>query len=772
MELRRTFLLILLLAGVHMLRAQNSVQSIVDAYEKYETEWPSQKIYVAFNQEKYAPGDTVFFKAYLLSADLGLWSGSQVMEINLIDKQGEVRQKATIKTQDGMGNNQLILPEDLEAGFYNFTAFTNWMRNFDASVMFQQNLKVVRDFQVEAISSKPLYGIEGGNLTDGLLSNIVVKSMSPGSMVYLKDQNGERIDSVMTDSSGFGALKAVANKANNYFIEEGDAVVFMPAVQDFGYNLSVTSPRSSSEDVRILVSAQPAPNASILSFIITSKGKVVYHEAIPGNQARVGKSIGQDRLSPGLYQISLLNTEGEVLGYREFYLKDNDDASLRLSLSSETVAPRMPIDLNIDEVGPTDVGDQLSVSIINANVQHFSSLGLAEKITLADRASSLSDINQTEDLTSLVDHYLILRPKPINWSKIISYEGARPTYGYSTLFQMTGIAKDSAGANLPDNSTLMFYLQNDLMRYEVNIIQGGYFQLNLLDIYGEDELFIMAEKPSGEEVLDVDIEWIDLPLPEFKKAPEFKTLSSEDTYAQFTGKRRKVDHSFEFFSSEANLDSLADLNRSRAPKVPILEGDNSFNVEDFYLFPTFAEFLNEVVRPLRVGQQKGKPLVRVRFLEPEIATGDPLYIIDGIATKNTEFFLSLDPKTLKTISVIKYPKKLSRFGEMAKNGIVLVDTKTGNVREPLNQERLIYGLNSPMEFPELNVEWANESGNPEFRSTVYWNPSVEIDEEGKASVQLMNSDDIATLAIRIEGFVGGRPVSLVKKIEPSPVGQH
>lgn len=772
MELRRTFLLILLLAGVQVLRAQNSVQSIVDAYEKYETEWPSQKIYVAFNQEKYAPGDTVFFKAYLLSADLGLWSGSQVMEINLIDKQGEVRQKATIKTQDGMGNNQLILPEDLEAGFYNFTAFTNWMRNFDASVMFQQNLKVVRDFQIETISSKPLYGIEGGNLTDGLLSNIVVKSMSPESMVYLKDQNGERIDSVITDSFGFGVLKAVANKANNYFIEEGDAVVFMPAVQDFGYNLSVTIPRSSSEDVRILVSAQPAPNASSLFFIITSKGKVVYHEAIPGNQARVGKSIGQDRLSPGLYQISLLNTEGEVLGYREFYLKDNDDESLRLSLSSETVAPRMPIDLNIDAVGPTDVGDQLSVSIINANVQHFSSLGLAEKITLADRAPSLSDFNQTEDLTSLVDHYLILRPKPINWSKIISYDGDRPTYGYSTLFQMTGIAKDSTGANLPDNSTLMFYLQNDLMRYEVNIIQGGYFQLNLLDIYGEDELFIMAEKPSGEEVLDVDIEWIDLPLPEFKKAPDFKILSSEDTYAQFTGKRRKVDHSFEFFSSEANLDSLADLNRSRAPKVPILEGDNSFNVEDFYLFPTFAEFLNEVVRPLRVGQQRGKPLVRVRFLEPEIATGDPLYIIDGIATKNTEFFLSLDPKTLKTISVIKYPKKLSRFGEMAKNGIVLVDTKTGNVREPLDRERLIYGLNSPMEFPQLNSEWANESGNPEFRSTVYWNPSVEIDEEGKASVQLMNSDDIATLAIRIEGFVGGRPVSLVKKIEPSPVGQH
>lgn len=755
-----------------MLLAQKSVQGIVEAYEKYETEWPSQKIYVAFNQEKYAPGDTVFFKAYLLSADLGLWSGSQMMEINLLDKDGEVRQKATIKTQDGMGSNQLILPEDLEAGLYNFTAFTNWMRNFDASVMFEQNLMVVKDFQIETAASKPLYGIEGGNLTNGLLSNIVVKSMTPESLVYLKDQNGERIDSVMTDALGLGVLKAVADKANNYFLEEGDAVVFMPTVQDFGYNLSVTLPRSSTEDVRILVSAQPAPNASELSFIITSKGKVVYHEAIPGNQARVGKSIGQDRLSPGLYQVSLLSSEGEVLGYREFYLKDDNSADLKLNVSSESVAPRMSVDMNIEALGQTGGGDQLSVSVINADVQNFSSLGLAEKITLADRVSSLSHIHETEGLSSLIDQYLILKSKPIDWTKIINYDGSKPTYGYSTLFQMTGIAKDSTGANLPDNSTLMFYLQNDLMRYEVNIIQGGYFQLNLLDIYGEDELFIIAEKPSGEEVLDIDIEWIHLPLPEFKKAPEFKLLDVEDTYAQFNGKRRKVDHSFEFFSSKANLDSLADLNRSRAPKVPILEGDNSFNVEDFYLFPTFGEFLNEVVRPLRVGQQKGKPLVRVRFLEPDIATGDPLYIIDGIATKNTEFFLSLDPKSLKTISVIKYPKKLSRFGQMAKNGIVIVDTKTGNVREPLNENRLIYGLNSPMDFPELNAEWANESGNPEFRSTVYWNPLVELNEAGKASVQFINSDDIATLAIRIEGFVGGRPVSLMKKIEPSQVGQY
>ncbi|MFK7806484.1 MAG: alpha-2-macroglobulin family protein, partial [Saprospiraceae bacterium] len=40
----------------------------------------------------------------------------------------------------------------------------------------------------------------------------------------------------------------------------------------------------------------------------------------------------------------------------------------------------------------------------------------------------------------------------------------------------------------------------------------------------------------------------------------------------------------------------------------------------------------------------------------------------------------------------------------------------------------------------------------DFRSTVYWNPSVTTDKDGKASLEFWNSDDLTTLEARIEGF--------------------
>ena len=749
----------------HCILAQNRTQDFVQAYENYQAARPSQQLNVIFNQEKYAPGDTVFFKTYLLSADLGLWSGAQMVEVNLVDRSGKIREKVTLKTEDGIGANQLILPVNLEAGFYNFTAFTTWMRNFGVESMYQKAVKIVTDKELRRKDNGIQFGIEGDNLIAGLQAHVVFYTMNNESTTYLKDGNGMLIDSIRTDSSGFGEFRFIPSFGIEYSIEVGDQVVKLPKAVETGHNLTVTLPKSTSEDVRILVSAPPnMAQSGNLTFIITSKGQVVYQEAIPSNLPRVGKSISQDRLTPGLYEVSLLNEGGSLISFREFYLSNQKDEEIvsRLEVPKQ-ISSRGEIDLslNIEDINGNPLQGEFSISLVNAKVQQLNTLSFEEEVILGNR---IPELTISADSEQLLDNALIISPNRVNWNEILSFDGSPARFGYSTLFQMNGIARDSSGQVLPMNSTLMFHLQRDLMRYEVNVGPQGFFQLNLLDIYGEDELFIMAETPKGTEILDVKVEWIDLPMPEFSKAPDFTFGDAQDSYAEFAAKRKKVDHSFNFFSTQANLDSLADLNRKAAPNVPILEVDNSFNVDDFYLFPTLAEFLNEVVRPLRVGQQRDKPVVRVKFLEPNIATADPLYIIDGIATKNTEFFLSLDPKALKTIAVIKYPRKLSRFGQMAKNGIVIVNSKTGNLREPLNQANLINGLSEALAFKALSAEWAQGSENPKFRSTVYWNSFLKTNENGQFNLRLFNSDDVSPLTLKIQGFAGGKPFTLMRTI--------
>ena len=188
--------------------------------------------------------------------------------------------------------------------------------------------------------------------------------------------------------------------------------------------------------------------------------------------------------------------------------------------------------------------------------------------------------------------------------------------------------------------------------------------------------------------------------------------------------------------------------------------------QDYILFPTMSEFVDEAIRYLLHAKQDHKGIVRIKFLDP-MATDDPLYIIDGVATKNTAFFLSLKPADVLTVKIVKDYRKLARFGLMGKNGIVMVQTKLGDVREPLDdQSKLIEGLNRPVDFPSIDYLDGRDPYIPNFRATIHWAPSIETDANGNATVEFYCSDDVGTLSIRIDGLAtGGKPFSAVHSLE-------
>jgi hypothetical protein len=175
-----------------------------------------------------------------------------------------------------------------------------------------------------------------------------------------------------------------------------------------------------------------------------------------------------------------------------------------------------------------------------------------------------------------------------------------------------------------------------------------------------------------------------------------------------------------------------------------------------------------VIPSLQHRKQGGKEIVRVTLSEnmAALATGDPVYVIDGVATKNTEFFLSLKPADVLTVKIITDPNKLTRFGMFGKNGIVTVQTRGGDAREPLDDpSRLIRGLNRAQAFHATDHSDARHTRLPDFRSTIFWNPYIKTDSNGKAMVEFFCSDDTGKLALRLDGFtVDRQPFSASKEI--------
>ena len=98
-------------------------------------------------------------------------------------------------------------------------------------------------------------------------------------------------------------------------------------------------------------------------------------------------------------------------------------------------------------------------------------------------------------------------------------------------------------------------------------------------------------------------------------------------------------------------------------------------------------------------------------------------------------------------------QKLHPLGLMGKNGIILVETRSGDMREPLRDPSMkIEGLSKPLTFNIQNYTRDQQFNKPDFKSTIYWNPSIKTNSSGKATVEFYCSDDVGPMTIRIDGL--------------------
>ena len=78
-------------------------------YEAYRSAHPLTKMHLVFNQRRYAPGDTVWFKVYFLNQDLLPINGTQLIDLNLIDSRGVSSEHFHFNVTNGAGQNQLVI---------------------------------------------------------------------------------------------------------------------------------------------------------------------------------------------------------------------------------------------------------------------------------------------------------------------------------------------------------------------------------------------------------------------------------------------------------------------------------------------------------------------------------------------------------------------------------------------------------------------------------------------------------------------------------------
>ncbi|MCB0633588.1 MAG: hypothetical protein R2824_01405 [Saprospiraceae bacterium] len=181
--------------------------------------------------------------------------------------------------------------------------------------------------------------------------------------------------------------------------------------------------------------------------------------------------------------------------------------------------------------------------------------------------------------------------------------------------------------------------------------------------------------------------------------------------------------------------------------------DVQYKLDDYTRFP-LPEFFFEVVNEVWVKGKYGQERVEVTHTEQDLFDElPPLLLVDGVPVFDQSVFLKINNKLIASTEIVIDPFWLN---PSYYKGIIQLTSFEGDARcfkLPENAIRRSFLTFLPQrEFSRTDYSAASDDRLPDFLNTLYWDPSVKTDDEGKAVIQFYTSDATGDFEIRVEGF--------------------
>ncbi|HLG39758.1 MAG TPA: TonB-dependent receptor plug domain-containing protein, partial [Chitinophagaceae bacterium] len=160
--------------------------------------------------------------------------------------------------------------------------------------------------------------------------------------------------------------------------------------------------------------------------------------------------------------------------------------------------------------------------------------------------------------------------------------------------------------------------------------------------------------------------------------------------------------------------------------------------------------------------------IRIRGAGTLPGANEPLLIVNGVPAG--KFDLNLNANDVESIDVLKDATATAIYGSRAANGVIVITSKKyRNERIRVNLSKEFFYATQPVQSSGAAYTVARKFYAPkytslvteerdDFRETIYWNPVVQTDKDGKAIIEFYNSDASTTFRAIAEGIgYNGKP---------------
>lgn len=774
--------------------------------------YPQEKIHLHLDRDIYVPGENIWFKAYLVDAETHLsLTYSRYVYVELINSSDSLVSRVMIRPERGVHHGHIFLSEVIPEGYYTLRAYTRYMQNKGEDYFFERSIRIgkIKTAEEEAVKKtrkkrepKDDYDVsffpEGGNLLEGTVCRVGFKVLNNKGLSEpitgtLMDENEEEITSVTTYHAGMGVFAFLPGKGKSYHLV---------CTNHKGLNKRFELPEVISNtsslrcywrlDKLYVVENRAGETVTPAShLLIHNRGNIVYFA--PWDSKKNYLVFDKSQLPAGINHILLFDNRYHAISERLVFNTHIEEIAVdfHTDKTGYEIRDLVSADISVKDAKGTPLNASLSVAItddkdveVDDTYTIFSSLLLASEIRGHIESPGYYFREDDKDAHYALDNLMLIQ----GWRRYNIPEVARgifekPEIPHEKSQSISGKVKTLfRGKDVKNGEVSVFTSTGNVAVVETD--RNGLFRFDGFELPDSTTYYVQSLNNKGKRSVELIINQI--PFPAMKYQPfntdlfitgfPAKEELKEDSFLEKATQRSKYDDQMRVVHL-ANVEVVARRINKKEDHLPWFSVSSDVTIKQEMIEKFHPRFVSDILHLVAGAHVNSSGRIFIRG-----NSSPALIVIDGIpmedfggGNKHDAPIESVSVHDVERIDVFK-GASASIFGSRGAGGVVSVVTKRGvdatYDKEEYNQTVLSpIGYQLPVEFysPKYETPESKYTGNPDYRTTIFWKPDVMTISEEKASFDFYTSDFPTTYSVVIEGITSEG--KLIRKVEQIQVEQ-
>lgn len=274
----------------------------------------------------------------------------------------------------------------------------------------------------------------------------------------------------------------------------------------------------------------------------------------------------------------------------------------------------------------------------------------------------------------------------------------------------------------------------------------GSFIFSLNNVRGINDIFLCPENAADDNYEILISNPFSNEIPDFGDIPALVDSSDIELINEMYVNAQISQN----FYSNQEQDSLQ---RKKISTFNIDTGKSTILLSDFVTLKNMEELFTEIIPTAKYRKSRGQYSFAIFDSNGNVTSEDPLLLIDKIPVFDANKIMGLNISLIEKVEVINRSYIL---GENTFNGVIMLTTKTENFAGIQFPKSSIF-----IEYPTIQQAENNnsifrkylsaEEWVPDFRTTLFWNPKVQIQQNG-IDFNFQTSDSKGSYDIVVNGY--------------------